>query len=667
MRSRWVGRGAALLVPLLVASACTSDDPSVASPDSVEALISFDKRGGDVFAWSQVVSGRTDCDDVVVEINGEAADAPVDVSDSRFRAEISIRSGSNEVIARCSAEDDVNGSASVTYVGRLEERPTARINLSVNGDTVELNGGRSDPAEPDGSAITRYEWSPGPRGAGPLATIAGKRLATESGERLRLRVPAKDGEYFVTLDVTDELDRSDSSTTYFVVENGRAREVDLLAEHPAWIDNSIVYAPIPRLWGYGGPKAIKRRLPYLKELGVDVLWLWPPTSLRSSGEEYAIDDYFKLDPSWGPKRAFRKMVDEAHRLGLRVIVDFVANHMSAESPYFRDTVEHGEASHYWDFFDRNSDGEYTHYFDWAHLPNLNYDNPQVRRMVLEATSYWVRDIGVDGFRVDAVWGVKRRRSQYWPKWRTDLQRITPDLMLIAEASAVDPYYFNNGFDLAYDWTKQLGDWAWDSAFESPKNAGTLLARALMNGGKGYAEDALILRFLNNNDTGARFIDKYSPEITRVAAVLQFTVPGVPSMFAGDEIGASYEPYSELTPIAWRDRHSLRDVYMELIDLKHTIAALNSRKMEVLTSRPGSTLAYVRPAVGESGPVLVVLNFGDETTVQISGAALDEVMSSSDGMFRDLLTGASVDLAVGATSAGAAMDAESALVLVPGDG
>jgi hypothetical protein len=66
-------------------------------------------------------------------------------------------------------------------------------------------------------------------------------------------------------------------------------------------------------------------------------------------------------------------------------------------------------------------------------------------------------------------------------------------------------------------------------------------------------------------------------------------------------------------------------------------------------------------------VLVVLNFGDETTVQISGAALDEVMSSSDGMFRDLLTGASVDLAVGATSAGAAMDAESALVLVPGDG
>jgi cyclomaltodextrinase len=667
MRRLVLGRGTALLVLLLVVASCTSTDPSDSSSTTKpnDQMITFDKRGGDTFAWSQEVSGQAYCDDVVLEVNGEAVDAPVDVSGSEFRAEVPIRSGANDVVARCESEGDGEGSASVTFIGRLEVRPTARIDLSVKGDTVVLDGSRSEATEPDGFPIVRYAWSRGPRGAGPLETANGEFFSTASGDRLWLRTPDKDGEYFVSLTVFDELDRSDSSSTYFIVEDGRAQTVDLLNEHPAWIDSSVVYAPIPQLWGNGGPKAVQRRLPYLKKLGVDVLWLWPPTSLRTSGEEYAIDDYFKIDPSWGPKPAFKKMVDEAHRLGLRVIVDFVPNHMSAEGSYFKDTVEHGEASKYWDFFDRRSDGEFTHYFDWTHLPNLNFENPQVRKMVLEATSYWVRDLGIDGFRMDAVWGIKKRRPEFWRKWRAELQRITPDLMLIAEASAVDGYYFSNGFDVAYDWTKRLGHWAWEPAFEFPMEAGTLLTRALTNGGKGYVSDALILRFLNNNDTGARFVDKYSPDFTRVAAVLQFTVAGIPSMFAGDEIGASYEPYSNLTPIVWRDRHGLRDLYKKLIDLKHNVPALHSRDMKLLTSSPGSALSYIRPAVDDSGPVLVVLNFGEKSSVKFSGAGLDEVAARSGGVMRDLIIGDRVEIEFEDGSAEIAMDATSALVLVPG--
>jgi pimeloyl-ACP methyl ester carboxylesterase len=84
-----------------------------------------------------------------------------------------------------------------------------------------------------------------------------------------------------------------------------------------------------------------------------------------------------------------------------------------------------------------------------------------------------------------------------------------------------------------------------------------------------------MRFLNNNDTGARFVDQHGPKVTKVAATMQFTLPGIPAMFAGDEIGASYEPYSNLTPIPWRDRHGLRSHYERLIELRHTLPALTS--------------------------------------------------------------------------------------------
>jgi cyclomaltodextrinase / maltogenic alpha-amylase / neopullulanase len=409
---------------------------------------------------------------------------------------------------------------------------------------------------------------------------------------------------------------------------------------------------------------VARRMPYLKKLGVDALWLWPPTTERAPGEEYAITDYFKVDPSWGPTKAFKDMVDEAHRHGIHVLVDFVANHMSVESPYFRDAKEYGEASHYWDFFDRRANGRPTHYFDWTHLPNLNYDNPEVRRMIIESTAHWVRDLGVDGFRMDAVWGVKRRRPSFWPQWRRELKRINPDLLLLAEASAVDPYYFSRGFDVAYDWTKQPGQWAWGSAFEFPQEAGVLLKTAITNGGKGYSEDAIVMRFLNNNDTGARFVDQFSPDLTRVAATMQFTLPGIPSMFAGDEIGASYEPYSNLTPIVWKDRFGLRPFYDKLIDLKHTVPALNSNDVEVLTASPNSALAYIRPAVGSSGPILVILNYDTKARVEIAETpALDDAFGSS-GTMRDLLSNKRVTLKKGANSVSLQMDAASYHVLVP---
>ena len=189
-------------------------------------------------------------------------------------------------------------------------------------------------------------------------------------------------------------------------------------------------------------------------------------------------------------------------------MDFVPNHTSAQHPYYLSAAQRGPASPYYDFYDRDAAGEVTTYFDWENLKNLKYDNPEVQRYMIEAFAYWVREFGIDGFRVDAAWGVRERAPEFWPRWRDELKRIDPDLLLIAEASARDPYYVIVGFDAAYDWTDKLGEWAWHDAFEEGAPTAARLRAALIGSRSVEAErharsGALVLRFLNNNDTGER--------------------------------------------------------------------------------------------------------------------------------------------------------------------
>jgi glycosidase len=353
------------------------------------------------------------------------------------------------------------------------------------------------------------------------------------------------------------------------------------------------------------------------------------------------------------------MVDRAHELGLRVMLDFVPNHSSIEHRYYRTAEKDGPGSHYWDFYDRKPNGEFTHYFDWEHLPNLNYDNPQVRRMMTEAFSHWIREYDVDGFRVDAAWGIKRRRPAYWPEWRRELKRIKPDLFLLAEATARDPYYFEHGFDVGYDWTDHPGRWPWASFWEFPLEIQSLSRPALSHR---YPDDAIVLRFLNNNDTDVRFEEQHGADFTKVAAALEFTVPGIPLLFGGDEIGASYQPYGTLEKIPWTDDAGLRPWYDGLIALRERYPALLSKDIEVLTSSWGSVIGYVRPATAGAAPLLVLLNFGEAAEPEFQpDPALEPFL---DVPLRDALTGKPASFAVGKP---VPMPATSVRILVPAGG
>ncbi|MBI5667431.1 MAG: alpha-amylase [Chloroflexi bacterium] len=560
----------------------------------------------DVWAWQRSLSGTvTDlrCQSVTVTVNQTEVMALLE--GDRFYLNVPLVEGDNTITAACQATDGKETmSDPLVYTGKLRDVPTARITVLLDGDRIVLDGSGSQPAEQAGAPIVGFAW----------------------GET-----------------VTDEQGRSDRSETYFVVKDGKATIPNYDIENPAWVENTVVYGVIPRNFGSEGFQSIIDRLDYLKDLGVNALWLAPINQSPPGDYGYAVVDYFDVDKRYGTKDDFRRMVQAAHERGIRVLMDFVPNHSSEHHPYFQDALRHGQQSPYWNFYDRDDSGMYTYYFNWTHLPNLNYENPEVRRWMLEAFSYWVREFDVDGFRVDVAWGIRERRPDFWPEWRRTLKRIKPDLLLLAEASARDEYYFDNGYDAAYDWTAQLGHWAWELVFEDEKLLTFNLHSALTNRrAGGFHPDALIFRFLNNNDTGPRFITKYGLDMTRVATALLLTLPGIPCVYTGDEVGEAFQPYSDPAPLVWKDQYGLLDYHKKLIALRRGTPSLYSRHWTIVDVEPHQQVyGYLRHLADGSEPILVLLNFSSEAqdvevTLPETFAALAEKPS-----FDDLLSGETI--------------------------
>ncbi len=383
--------------------------------------------------------------------------------------------------------------------------------------------------------------------------------------------------------------------------------------------DEIVYGVIPRNVGPHGFKSVTGKLADWQDLGVTALWLSPVNATPPGDFGYAVTDYFRLRDDVGSDDDFRELVAEAHARGIRVLMDFVPNHTSDQHPYFQDAQSRGTASPYYGFYDRDEHGEPTHYFHWTYLPNLNFDNDQVERWITEAFCHWVRDFDVDGFRVDVAWGIRQRKPDFWPRLSRALKDLKPGVSLLAEASARDGYYVTHGFDAAYDWTDELGHAAWEHVFEDNGQIVPRLHAALTNEGRGFEDERRIFRFLNNNDTAARFITRYGVGMTRVATALLLTLPGIPCVYVGDEVGAEFEPYRDAGPISWEDRHGLLPYHRRLIGLRKSLPSLRGPGWRPLTiTGTGQLYGYLRSLEDGRDPVLVLLNFsGERSAAQVT--------------------------------------------------
>jgi glycosidase len=580
--------------------------------------ITLDRRGGDVWAWEKQITGICPgCPPeatIALLVNG--ASVPTARDGDTFKATAILDPGLNEVVAVATMPDgDEERSASVIYNVPLEPRPTARLVARIDGHRLIFDGTASTPSAYDDAAIATWSLQASETNPQSLA------LFPEQPGRWSIPLPESSisltpGEYFVSL-VADQHGRTDRATVWFEVYDGTLQVPDPVHDRANWISSAVVYGVVPSFFDPPTFAGVTARLDDLFELGISALWFAPITQTPPEDYGYAVTDYFNLRPEYGTKADFKALVEAAHALDIRVLMDFVPNHSSDQHPYFQDALEHGESSNYWDFYDRDAGGNPTHYFSWTHLPNLNYANPEVQRFMLEAFAYWVREFDVDGFRIDAVWGIKERNPEWLDRFLSEMNRIKPDTLLIAEAGARDAFYTEHGFDAAYDWTDELGQWAWGEAIGGIAPIGEAMVDVLTDSGQGYHPKALVMRFLNNNDTGPRFVTTYGPDFYRVALAMLLTLPGLPCLFTGDEVGAEFEPYDASGQINWSDHYGLRADISKLIHIRWQNSALYSKEWQPLAAEPAAPLfAYMR-VDGRDGAVLVILNF--------SGDALEAVI------------------------------------------
>lgn len=610
----------------------------------IEPPVSFATAGGDAWNVAKTVSGQANreaCDAVLLSGPGDSRQMLALDSRGRFTASVALQPGDNRLLAECQNQGVSRGiGASQVWRLRLPDRPRAVAQLTIAGGNLVLDGSTTRPSEVSQRAIARLEWRQ--RDSGPEA-IAG---LPSSGERVTLPLPKAAGEYHIVLRATDAGGQIDESTAILRIRNKRATVFDPMREHANWVDDAVVYTIVPFLFGPRGFEDVTARLDHLAALGVNTLLLSPVKPAPEDDYGYAVADHFSLHPRYGTEADWRAFIAAAHQRGMRVVMDMVLNHTSDQHPYFADARRRRQASPYFDFYDRDASGAALHYFDRENLKNLNLDNAEVQNFLIEASAHWVRNYGIDGFRVDAAWGPRERRPDFWPRWAAELHRIRPDLLLIAAAPMRDPYYAQNGFDAAYDWTDKPGRWAWREAFDNEAETAARLREALTANGSGFP----VLRFLNDNDTGDRFITRYGLQRTRLASAMLLTLPGLPTLFSGDEVGAAFRPHDDPPPIDWNDDpDNLRLWYAHLIRLRQQNAALRGQTLELIDTGSATTvLGYLRPgrAAGES--IVVLLNYGAEAAqVRLPRVALRSLQPSrSNGRVLDLLNGATLRLQSG---------------------
>ncbi|WP_157069683.1 alpha-amylase family glycosyl hydrolase [Sandaracinus amylolyticus] len=601
----------AVALAMLVA-ACGAPAPRVERAEDVEPRVAFVSMDSDVWAFERRVEGTADAACVDVELRRGESEIEVAREGARFVAMVPLVSGANVIVARCELAGGRSvESAPLRLLVRLEDRPRAVVRARVQGECVIVDLESSTPAEGRSAPLVRARWS----GAG-LTTESGAPIDSVTDRAVVLRVPTSDGEHVVEGEITDALGRSDRAAARIVVEGGVARVSDPMREHARWIREAVIYGAVPFLFGAPGLPAITARLDAIRALGVDTIWLSPITRSPDDDYGYAVTDYFEVRERYGTTEDLRALVDAAHARGMRVLMDFVPNHASDRHPYFEHAQRYGARSPYHGFFDRDEAGEVTHYFDWENLPNLEYDDPEVSRMMREAFAHWARDLDVDGFRIDAAWGVQQRDPAFFRTLAEELYRVDPQLLLIAEASARDPYWREVGFAAAYDWTDEIGHWAWREATgwsgTDPGIDVPALRQAIVATER--ARDGLeVVRFLDNNDTGARFLSRQGRGAHDAASMLLFTLPGLPALFTGAEIGAEYEPYAREEPLEWEGGEDVARVLARGIATRRSVRALTEGELVMLEVEPAdAVIAFLRrDPEGDAAPALVAIELGGE--------------------------------------------------------
>jgi alpha-amylase len=450
---------------------------------------------------------------------------------------------------------------------------------------------------------------------------------------------------------------------------------------PSWTHGATCYEVFVRSFydsdgdGIGDLNGLTKKLDYIKGLGASCIWLMP-IMVSPSYHGYDVSDYYKVEPAYGTNEDFKRLVAGAHRRGIIVLIDMVLNHTSSENPWFQAALADTTSPYRrWYRFSPTPLGkgpwgaeawhkspvrdEYYYGVFWSGMPDLNYETPAVLEEAEKIADFWLRDMGADGFRLDAVPYLVEEGGclmgcpgthTVLREYAEHLKSVKPDVYTVGEVwaniDALLPYYPDQltsyfGFELA------------DSLVSAVRHGS---ATGLLSGFLRLQDTMPPYRwspFLSNHD-GTRVMTLLGNDVpsAKLAATLLLTLPGLPFVYYGEEIGMTGDkPDPRLrTPMQWssragvgfttgkeweapqadsltrnvaledRDPHSLLNLYRRLIHLRKENEALATGRLVPLTTTDTHVAAYLRGAGPGGGSVLVVANLSDSTRARVGIAS-----------------------------------------------
>jgi glycosidase len=401
-------------------------------------------------------------------------------------------------------------------------------------------------------------------------------------------------------------------------------------KHVAWSRSANIYEVNIRQYTQEGTfNAFAAHLPRLREMGVDILWIMPIQPIGEKnrkgtlGSYYAVRDYTGVNPEFGTFEDFKRLVRQAHALGMHVIIDWVANHTAFDNPW---TTEHK------DWYLKDDKGEiypvtYTDGAEpeyWTDVTGLDWKQQDLWKGMTDAMAYWVREADIDGFRCDVAGKVP---TPFWNQARDTLDKIKPVFML---AEADKPDLHEHAFDMTYGWDTMglFKDVAKGKA--DAKMIRGFLAKAP----KSFPRDAYRMRFTSNHDENSwqgSDTEMYGPAF-KAMAVLAATLPGMPLVYGGQESKLDKRiQFFEKDPVQWKSYENA-PFYAGLLKLKHANPALwNGQyggELQVLDTGNDKVFAFKRQ-LGRNVVAVAVNVSGDKQSYSLPGQKAQQTLAAWD--------------------------------------
>lgn len=410
---------------------------------------------------------------------------------------------------------------------------------------------------------------------------------------------------------------------YFSGCHTNKKEAPSAVAYPEWAKNSVIYEINTRQYSPQGTfKVLQADLPRIKDLGVDILWLMPiypigvvdrkapPGATTSLGSYYSVKDYQAVNPEFGTDNDFKSFVDQAHRMGFKVILDWVANHTARDHNWI---TEHS------DWYKKDAHGTIATPYDWTDCAQLDYSKKDLRSEMIRAMKYWVTQFDIDGFRCDMAGLVP---TDFWEEARGELEK-TKHLFMLAEDED-KPALCQIAFDANYGWKMHH----LIEAVTKMKERADAILKLQSSIDSVMPPRAFKLNFITNHDENSwngTAKEKFGAG-EKCAAVLTYTLPGMPLIYNGQEAAMTKRlSFFTKDTIDWSDTQMV-PFYQKLNQLKHRNSAIwappyGGTLTPLSNSASDKVISFLRS--DDNSKVLVLLNMSSDTiTVDITSVQAD---------------------------------------------